>query len=201
MSKEINIKDFVDDVCDGIDCKGAVFYSEDPNLMVDIETVIYEKLWTFANIKPSECKLEDNVEGWKTLAETLCYTLIQNYSYDIKNLIELPIVDDKVTYTTINSCINYANPKDVVNKIKGFLAHRELAPEQILYGLGLILDKSKETYITLLKQDLVEMKHQLKEVVNENNKFRERLNKAEKRKAEFPLKKKVVIVRNKVVTE
>ena len=201
MSKEINIKEFVDNVCDGIDCKGAVFFSEDPKQMVDIEMVIHEKLWTFANIIPSGHKLEDNSDGWKTLAETLCYTLIQNYSHDIKDLIELPIVDNKVTYTTINSRINPADPKDVVNKIKGFLTHRELAPEQILYGLGLILDKSKETYIAMLKQDLVEMKHQLKEVVNENNKFRERLNKAEKRKAEYPLKKRVVIVRNKVVAE
>lgn len=201
MSKEINIKDFVDDVCDGIDCKGAVFYSEDPNKMVDLEMVIYEKLWSFADIKPSECKLEDNAEGWKILAETLCYTLIQNYSYDINDLIELPIENNKVTYTTLSSRVNIADPHDVVKKIKGFLTHRELAPEQILYGLGLILDKNKEAYITTLKKDLTEMKHQLNAAVKENNEFRKRLNKAEKNKAQYPLKKKVVVVRSKVVPE
>ena len=201
MSKEINIKEFVDVVCDGIDCKGAVFYSEDPKLMVDIETVIYEKLWAFADIKTSEYKLEDNAEGWKTIAEALCSSLLLDYGIDKSDIVELTKENNKINYANLINSINPADPKDVVNKIKGFLTHRELAPEQILFGLGLILDKNKEAYITMLKQDLVEMKHQLNAAVNENNKFRERLNKAEKNKAQYPLKKKVVIVRNKVVTE
>ena len=113
--------------------------------------------------------------------------------------IELPVKNGKINYAHFVHSVDVTNPEDVVNKINGFLAHKELAPEQILYGLGLILDKSKETYITLLKQDLVEMKHQLNAVVNENNKFRERLNKAEKNKAQYPLKKRVIVVRNKAV--
>ena len=113
----------------------------------------------------------------------------------------MPIKNGKINYAHLVHSVDVTNPEDVVNKINGFLAHKELAPEQILYGLGLILDKSKETYITLLKQDLVEMKHQLNAVVNENNKFRERLNKAEKNKAQYPLKKRVVIVRKKESVE
>ena len=109
----------------------------------------------------------------------------------------MPMKNDKINYAHLINSVDMTNPKDVVDKIKGFLAHRELDPEQILFGLGLILDKNKEAYITSLKQDLVEMKHQLNEVVNENNKLRERLNKAEARKAQFPLKKRVIVIKNK----
>ena len=195
MDKELNIDEFAEKQQDDF-FEDLVFYAEEPGKMVDLATVIWEKLANY-HIDISKETLLDNAEGWKTIAMALCSSLLLDYGIDKSDIVELTKENNKINYANLINAINPADSKDVVNKIKGFLTHRELAPEQILYGLGLILDKSKETYITMLKQDLVEMKHQLKEVVNENNKFRERLNKAEARKAQYPLKKRVIVIKSK----
>lgn len=195
MEKELIVEEFAAEEQKGLE--DIVFYSEVDGKMVDFTILIYEKLWESQNIKPSECNLKDNAEGWKSIAKALSAALFADYGFYKSDIVELTKENNKITYTNLIKAINPAEPKDVVDKIKGFLAHRELDPEQILYGLGLILDKNKEAYITSLKQNLAEMKHQLNEVVNENNKFRERLNKVEARKAQYPLKKRIVVVKHK----
>ena len=200
MEKELNLEEYIqEEFKDCVD--DVVFYGERAGRMVDLETLILEKLWTYGGVNPSEFNLKDNSDGWKKIASALASALIVDYGIDKSEYEEITKDNGNINYTSLYRSVNTDDPKEVVKRIKTFLTHGELAPEQILFGLGLILDKNKESYITVLKQDLAEMKHQLKEVVNENNKFRERLNKAEKNKAQYPLKKKVVIVRNKVVAE
>lgn len=199
MEKELIISEYLKKVLQD-DFNDTVFYSERPGKMVDLETAIFEKLFNYCGVS-SVYEPKEYVEGWKKIAEALISILVIDYGIDKADYEGITKDDDKINYSFLYRSINADNPKEVIDRIKILLAHRELAPEQILFGLGLILDKNKEAYITSLKQDFAEMKHQLNAAVNENNKFRERLNKAEKNKAQYPLKKKVVIVRNKVVAE
>ena len=197
MEKELNLEEYIQE--EFKDCiNDVVFYGESAGRMVDLETLILEKLWAYEGVKPSEYDLKDNSEGWKKIASALASTLLVDYGIDKSEYDEITKDNGKINYTSLYRSVNTDDPKEVVKRIKIFLTHVELAPEQILFGLGLILDKNKEAYITVLKQDLVEMKHQLNAAVNENNEFRKRLNKAEKNKAQYPLKKKVVVVRSKV---
>lgn len=101
--------------------------------------------------------------------------------------------------------VDYSNPHDVVQKIKDFMDHKELADEQLLFGIGLLLNRNKEIYISNLKNENQILKGQAKSILDENNILRGKVNKLDSKKSENPLKKRVIVVKkgneNKVVVE
>lgn len=81
MNKELNINEFVKN----LDGEGCLFSGEKPETKVNLETLIYEKLWTYEDVKPSDVLL-DNADGWKKVAIALAMALLVDYSEKITDV-------------------------------------------------------------------------------------------------------------------
>ena len=94
--------------------------------------------------------------------------------------------------------------QEVIEVLKKTLVLEEFVPEQILFCVGKILDKNKESYIKLLKKERGELKSENVELKNKVHSLELKLEKTKEtvtiKKPEVtvePPKKKIVVVRKK----
>lgn len=89
------------------------------------------------------------------------------------------------------------NPEKILERIGEVLSNNELVAEQKMFALGLLIDKNKESYISILKKQVKDLNQQLCVQKNLIDHY-EALNR-KRTKENKPVQKKVVVVRKKAI--
>lgn len=99
-----------------------------------------------------------------------------------------------MNYKDLLKDVDYTNPEDVVKCGLSILQDNEMANEQKLYALGLLINKNKEQYINEIKNRLIKRCEELDQLKSENAALKKKVTSSQ---SSEPKKKVVIKVKRK----
>lgn len=97
------------------------------------------------------------------------------------------------------------DPESITNTLKIILDKKDFGPEQILFCIGRVLDKNKESYIRFLKNMKSELKMENDQLKSKNKKLEDKIKEFEEKEVKSKNihvntaspKKKIVVLKRK----